>query len=463
MPASQSHFDWLVGQGVATDAFKGNGVNAPLEATLWRKFIAAPDQLRVRAAFAYSEIFVVGVSALTFSWPLFGAASFMDTLSDHAFGTFRAMLEGVTRHIAMGSMLTYRGNQKDDPKTGRHPDENYAREVMQLFTIGLYELNPDGSVKLRGGRPIETYNNEDVEGLAKVFTGWDLNGGEQDVAFVRRPMALNPTQHSMAEKRFLGTVIPAGTGGEASLRHAMDTLCAHPNVGPFIGRQLIQRLVTSNPSPAYVARISAVFSDDGKGVRGNLGAVLRAILLDTEARDADLAQPGWGKIREPIVRFAAWARAFGAHSVNGKWSMPDTTDNTVRLAQSPMRSGSVFNFFRPRYSPPASPIAQHQWVAPELQITDETSVAGYLNFVAIYVDRGWEDLQTDYAAEAAIAGDTAALVDRVVLLMAGDAFSPATAGAIAQAVATIPAARPRDRVRAAVTLVAAAPEYLVQK
>jgi uncharacterized protein (DUF1800 family) len=463
MPSSQSHFDWLVSQGKNTEAFKGNGVNEPLEATLWRKFVSAPDQLRVRAAFSYSEIFVVGVSALTFSWPLFGASSFMDTLSDHAFGPFRAMLEGVTRHIAMGSMLTYRGNRKEDLRTGRHPDENYAREVMQLFTIGLYEMNPDGSYKLRDGKPIETYNNDDVQGLAKVFTGWDLNGNENDVAFIRRPMALNPAMHSLSEKRFLGTTIPAGTGGEASLRIALDTLCTHSNVGPFIGRQLIQRLVTSNPSAAYVGRISATFADNGHGKRGDLGAVIRAILLDPEARQADISRPDWGKIREPIVRFAAWARAFGARSIDGKWSMPDTTDNTVRLAQSPMRSASVFNFFRPRYSPPASPVAAQGLVAPELQITDETSVAGYLNFVAIYIDRGWEDLQTDYAAEVAIAHDPRALVDRVMLLLAGDAMSEATTHAIAQAIATIPEERPRDRVRAAITLAVASPEYLVQK
>jgi uncharacterized protein (DUF1800 family) len=267
----------------------------------------------------------------------------------------------------------------------------------------------------------------------------------------------------MSEKRFLGAVIPAGTGGVASMNKALDVLCAHPNVGPFIGTQLIQRLVTSNPSPAYVGRVAAVFADDGRGRRGNLRAVVRAVLLDREARFPDLDSPTWGKVREPIVRFAAWARAFGATSTNGKWAMPDTTDNTIRLAQSPMRSASVFNFFRPRYTPPGGPIAERGMVAPELQITDETSVAGYLNFVSIYVDRGWEDLQTSYTAEIALAHDTQALVDRIVLLLAGDAFDRDTAAAIAQAVAAIPAGRPRDRVRAAITLVAATPDYLVQR
>ncbi|ALM87350.1 hypothetical protein ASB57_28320 [Bordetella sp. N] len=462
-PPSQTHFDWLVATGRNTEAFKGNGINAPLEATLWRKFIAAPDQLRTRAAFAFSEIFVINTLSISASWPMFGGAAFMDTLAAHSLGNFRDMLEAVTRSLQMGCMLTYRGSRKEDVKTGRSPDENYAREVMQLFTIGLYELNPDGTLKLRDGKAVETYTNDDVRGLAKVFTGWDLAGPETDPECQRRPMALNPANHSMSEKRFLGKVVAPGTGGVESLRIALDTLCAHPNVGPFIGTQLIQRLVTSNPSPAYVGRVAAVFADNGKGQRGDLGAVLRAVLLDRDARQPDLESPTWGKVREPIVRFAAWARAFGATSRNGKWEMPDTTDSTVRLGQSPLKAPSVFNFFRPRFTPPNTVIAQMGLVAPEFQITDETSVAGYLNFLAIYVDRGWEDLQTDYAAEVALADDTQALLRHIVLLLAGDAFSTATTQVIANAVAEIPAQRKLDRVRAAITLVAATPEYLVQK
>ncbi|MFY2569479.1 DUF1800 domain-containing protein [Achromobacter ruhlandii] len=460
---SQSHFDWLLQQGKDTEAYKGNGINAPLESTLWRKFISAEDQVRTRVAFALSEIFVVGVASITANWPLFGAAGFMDLLAEHALGNYRDLLTAVTRNLSMGCMLTYRGNRKEDPRTGRHPDENYAREVMQLFSIGLIELNRDGTPRLVNGAPVETYDNADVQGLAKVFTGWDLDGPETDVQFHRRPMALNPALHSLAEKRFLGAVIPPGTDGHLSLKRAMEVISAHPNVGPFIGTQLIQRLVTSNPSPAYVGRVAAVFDDDGHGARGNLKAVVRAILLDDEARHPDLSSPGWGKVREPILRFSGWARAFGATSSNGAWAMPDTTDNTIRLAQSPMRSASVFNFFRPRYTPPVTELARRGLVAPELQITDETSIAGYLNFVAIYVDRGWEDLQTPYTAEIALAADADALVARIVLLLAGDAFSAATAQAIAQAVDTLPRERPRDRVRAAITLVAASPEYLVQK
>lgn len=463
LPASQTHFDWLVAQGKNTEEFKGNGINAPLESTLWRKFIAAEDQVRVRVAFSLSEIFVVGVSAITSNWPLFGAASFMDLLAEHALGNYQDLLAAVTLNVSMGSMLTYRGNRKEDLRTGRHPDENYAREVMQLFSIGLVELNTDGSPKLVDGKPVQTYTNADVQGLAKVFTGWDLNGPDSTVQFYRRPMALNPADHSLAEKRFLGATIPPGTGGVISLKRAIEVLAAHPNVGPFIGTQLIQRLVTSNPSNAYIGRVAAVFNDDGQGQRGNLKAVVRAILLDPEARSPDLRSASWGKVREPIVRFAAWARAFEARSTNGKWAMPDTTDNTIRLAQSPMRAASVFNFFRPRFTPPATELAARNLLAPELQITDETSIAGYLNFLAIYVRGGWEDLQTSYRREIALANDPQALVAHITLLLAGDTFDLNDAAAIAQAVSTIDASQALDRVRAAIVLVAASPAYLIQK
>jgi uncharacterized protein (DUF1800 family) len=463
LPPPQTHFDWLLSRGANHDANKGNGINALLDSTLWRQFITAPAQVRVRAAFALSEIYVVGISAITAYWPLFGAASYMDVLTEHALGNFRELLEAVTLNFAMGCMLTHRGNRREDNHTGRRPDENYAREIMQLFTIGLYELHQDGRLKFSQGKPIETYTNDDVEGLAKVFTGWGKNGKDDDVESYRRPMRLNPQHHSLSAKRFLGITIPAGTGGVASLHQALDVLCGHDNVAPFIGTQLIQRFVTSNPSPAYVARVAAVFNRDDQGVRGNLKAVIKAILLDREARFPDLASPTWGKVREPILRFTAWARAFDAKSTNEAWAMPDTTDNTIRLAQSPMRSPSVFNFFRPHYRPPASAIAAAGLMAPELQIVDETSVAGYLNFLAIYVDRGWQDLQTQYAAEIAIAAHTETLVTHIVLLLAGDSFNPHTAASIAQAVRTIPAERSLDRVRAAITLVAATPDYLVQR
>ncbi|MCH2222462.1 MAG: DUF1800 family protein, partial [Dechloromonas sp.] len=246
------------------------------------------------------------------------AASFLDTLSQHAFGNFRDLLEAVTLHPAMGTYLSHLGNDKENTATGRMPDENYAREVMQLFTIGLWELNEDGTRRQQNGQDIPTYGQPEVMGMAKVFTGWSWAGPDTNegrwLGWVNgvqtqpwdQPMQPYPQHHSTSEKRILrGVVIPAGTGPRESLEIALDTLFNHPNVGPFIGRQLIQRLVTSNPSPAYIARVARAFNNNGAGVRGDMKAVIRAVLLDPEARDAaKLADGNWGKLREPVVRVA---------------------------------------------------------------------------------------------------------------------------------------------------------------
>ena len=246
----------------------------------------------------------MNVASITASWPL-GAAGFMDLLAEHALGDYRSLLAAVSRNLSMGCMLTFRGSRKEDPRTGRHPDENYAREVMQLFSICLLTARPAWKAARRW-KPIRTPTSR----AWRVFTGWDLDGPEADVEFHRRPMKLDPALHSMAEKRFLGVVIPAGTGGRA-LALAMDAISAHPNVGPFIGAQLIQRLVASNPSPAYVARVAAVFADDGLRARQPEGRDARRAARPGGA----LSRPGLaplGKVREPILRFSGWARAFGA-------------------------------------------------------------------------------------------------------------------------------------------------------
>ena len=310
--------------------------------------------MRTRVAFALSEIFVVNVASITASWPLFGAAGFMDLLAEHALGNYRSLLAAVSRNLSMGCMLTYRGSRKEDPRTGRHPDENYAREVMQLFSIGLLQLHPDGTPAWKAARrwkPIRTPTSR----AWRVFTGWDLDGPETDVEFHRRPMKLDPALHSMAEKRFLGTVIPAGTGGPQSLALAMDAISAHPNVGPFIGAQLIQRLVASNPSPAYVARVAAVFADDGLGARGNLKAVTRAVLLDPEARFPDLASPHWGKVREPILRFSGWARpsARARATAPGPCPTPATTPSGWRKARCARPACSTSSGRATRPPPPS--------------------------------------------------------------------------------------------------------------
>ena len=468
-PASRGNWDFLVERGMANDPDAAL-VPMGVDAQVWQRLLRAPDTLRQRVALALSEIFVVSFEGLAGAYRQFLLAGYWDLLAAHAFGNFRTLLEQVTLSPAMGIYLSMAGSRKEDPATGRQPDENFARELMQLFTIGLVELHPDGTPRLdAAGQPVETYLQETVTQLARVFTGWQVQRlpAEAGPAFARRPMALDPAQHSAQAVQFLGRSIPAGTPGEKALAIVLDALFAHPNVGPFIGRQLIQRLVTSNPSRFYVARVAAAFADNGQGVRGDLKAVLRAVLLDHEARgDAGLADPAFGKLREPVLRFVQWARLFKVSSVSGTWNAGNTSDPATSLGQSPMRSPSVFNFFRPGYSPPNTAIAAKGLQAPEFQLVNECSVAGYLNFMQGAIGGQHADLQPDYRAELPLADQPALLLDRLNLLLCAGLLGEPARRLIAEAVAAMPRTTVGDRrrrVQAAVMLVMASPDYLVQR
>ncbi|MEO6363967.1 MAG: DUF1800 family protein, partial [Caldimonas sp.] len=267
---------------------------------------------------------------------------------------------------------------------------------------------------------------------------------------------------------FLGTTIPANTDAVTALRLALDAIFAHVNVAPFVSRQLIQRLVTSNPSPAYVARVAAVFGNDGSGVKGNLKAVVKAILLDDDARSATVAaSASAGKLREPMLRFAAWARGWNAQSASNAWAIGNTSDPAARLGQSPLRSPSVFNFFRPGYVPPNSAIASAGLVAPEFQLNNESSVVGVVNYLQRAVSGvGVGDVLANYAPLLALADDSAALVAEINLVLAAGQLATATATTIAGAVATLPTgtdALRLKRIYAALTLCVAAPDYVVLK
>lgn len=456
----------------------------------WRQAVTGPDQLRQRMKLALSEIFVISLADSSID--VRGAASYYDMLGANAFGNFRTLLEQVTLHPQMGIYLTWLGNQKEDPATGRKPDENYAREVMQLMTIGLYELNQDGTVKTDAqGRPIPTYTADDISGLAKVLTGYSYYSPNPSATTFRgaglpsdarvRSMIPYAAFHSTSAKTFLGRTIPASATADPAgdLKIALDTLYNHPNVGPFIGKQLIQRLVTSNPSPAYVSRVAAVFNNNGKGVRGDMGAVVKAILLDPEARGAQAANDvNYGKVREPIIRLANWARAFSTTSTSGEWLVGATNNNTS-LGQAPLTSPSVFNFFRPGYVAPNTRVGTAGLVAPELQIVDEVTVAGYLNTIQSTIDlgigttvNGARDVRSAYAAEVALANDAGALVDRVNLLLMAGKMSSTLRGRIVETVNSVPVPAAAGasqtnvlnlRVRLAVFMTMASPEYLVQR
>jgi uncharacterized protein (DUF1800 family) len=295
-----------------------------------------------------------------------------------------------------------------------------------------------------------------------------------------------PQFHSISDKTFLGTTIPASASSQPDqdLNTALDAIFNHPNVGPFIGRQLIQRLVTSNPSPAYVGRVAAAFNTGryasgqytvGTGQRGDLRATIAAVLLDTEARTTPPAgAPALGKTREPILRFAHWMRAFNARSASGAFLLGTTDDPATSLGQSPMRSPTVFNFYRPGYVPPNSGIATAGLVAPELQIVNEVSVVGYSNLMRSVVSGGAgsnspRDIQPDYTAEMALAHDANLLLDRVSLLLTAGSMSPGTRTLIVNSVNSIPmpgtnqATARLNRARLAVLFTLSSPDYLVQK
>jgi len=467
--------------------------------TFWREAATGQDQLKRRVAFALSQILVISLQDANVQNFRRGVASYMDMIARDAFGNYRQLLQDVTLHPMMGLYLSHLRNRKEDPATNRVPDQNYAREVMQLFSIGLHQLNPDGTEALDGGgQPIDTYGPNDIVGLSRVFTGFSWAGcantstncfngnGTQSPNREVMPMQSFPQFHSISEKAFLGTTIPAGASSQPDqdLNTALDAIFNHPNVGPFIGRQLIQRLVTSNPSPAYVGRVAAAFNTGsyvsgqyavGTGQRGDLRATVAAVLLDTEARTAPAAgAPAVGKTREPILRLAHWMRSFNARSASGVFLLGTTDDPATQLGQSPMRSPTVFNFYRPGYVPPNSGIATNGLVAPELQIVNEISVVGYSNFMRNAVANGTgsnspADVQPDYSAEMAIADDANALVDRVSLRLTPGSMSAGTRTLVVNAVnsITMPATSQTtarlNRARLAVLFTLSSPDYLVQK
>ncbi len=460
---------------------------------MWRQFFKAKDPFRKRAALALSEFFVVGLDGVTFTW--FGASvtDYWGMLVKNAFGNYRTLLEDVTLHPAMGDYLSLRGSQREN-SSGRRPDENYAREVMQLFTIGLVQLNSDGTAKTdASGNPIPTYSNEDVTNIASALSGWELQGERAEtfnttpniaVDVVRRPMtadmgkmlyvnnAAATSRHSALEAKFLGATVPANTGAPEAMKIVLDTLFNHPNVGPFFAKQMIQRFVTSNPSPAYIKRVADIFNNNGAGVRGDLAAVFKAILIDDEARGAaGLTSQTFGKIREPFLRLIQWAHTFKLKEpASGAYALGSTAQQSNALGQMVMRSPSVFNFFRPGFVPAGTAVASNKLVAPEFQLVNEVSTIGYVNYMSnVIANRQSTNVQADYAEELAIANDSAALVNRLDLILTGNQLAQTTKDKIKQAVdsITLPAAADDtarlNRVTAAVTLVMASPQYLIQK
>ncbi|MDH3652175.1 MAG: DUF1800 domain-containing protein, partial [Saprospiraceae bacterium] len=361
----------------------------------WEMIVTGEDMLRQRIALALSEILVISKANSDLENYGYAVASYYDIFLKHAFGNYHDILMEVTLHPAMGNYLSHLNNPKSNPAEFTFPDENYGREFMQLFTIGIHELNNDGSKKKDSfGNPIATYDNEEITGISSVFTGLGAGAtSECENAFapafgldIRKidmtvPMKIYEAWHQAGEKKIIsGTVIPAGQTGLKDIEDAVTTVFNHPNVGPFISYRLLQHLIKSNPSPGYVERVASAFNDNGQGTRGDMKAVIKAILLDPEARTCEsMLETSHGKLREPILRYTHLARAMDKYSPSGYfWNTGD--DFYHSTGQHPLDAPSVFNFFQPTFQP-NGPLANAGLVGPEFQLLNSISGLEYFDVV----------------------------------------------------------------------------------
>jgi len=459
---------------------KGRGESLESERTMeawWRCALTGSDQLRQRVAFALSQIFVVSEINSSLDDESYALSSYVDLLAKNAFSTYRQLLQEVTLHPAMGVYLNMRGNEKEDPSKGTTPNENYAREVLQLFSIGLEELNQDGTLKLdRSSAPIATYEQQTVEGFAKVFTGWTWaletqnwygRPKSKDDSAWRRPMILMEDRHSTSSKRLLkGEILPAGQGGEKDLNDALDAIARHPNVGPFITRRLIQRLVTSNPSPAYIGRVSKVFADNGLGVRGDLRATIKAILLDPEARHRESARgESYGHHREPVLILSTLLRSFGATPPSGRFKIHHL-ETMTELYQNPLRAKTVFNFFEPDYAHPGK-IAAGGLSSPEFQLSNDTTVLARANFFWDIISRGYSSGQDNIAFDLSKITDLSTspqtLMTRLDELLLGGMMSEKVRVLIEGAISAVPESNKELRAKTALYLTVLSPDFTIQR
>ena len=465
----------VMGKVVEYQTIKNNAINDPMDEgahryyfdfAWWQYAMASPDALRQRIALALSEIFVIS-SFSGFGDNAYAFGSYYDMLLDNAFGNYRTLLEDVTYHPAMAEYLTFMNNPKTNVVEGTFPDENYAREIMQLFSIGLCELNLDGSCKTNNsGNPIETYNNVDIAEFAKIFTG--MTYYNPYCTFGCGPMDYEETylsnivmvdaEHEPGSKNLLnGFVVPNRNpvNGDADIADALDNLFNHPNVGPFFGKFMIQRLVTSNPSPGYVERVAEAFNGQSQygSTRGDMKALIKAILLDEEARSCFAADDNtYGMLREPFVRYMQLCKAFDLNTSSGNFrNAMEGVYNYV--GQKPFYSPSVFNFFQSDFQP-IGDIEAADKVAPEFQITNTQSISGYFNALNDWIvddehSDEWgiygEDWETysdeqadfDFSDELVFASDpelTPQLLDRLNMILAHGKMTQPNLDAIEEAI-----------------------------
>lgn len=426
--------------------------------------IDAPDQLRQRMAWALAQIFVVseiggGNRAELAEW-----TNYYDIFVAHAFGNYREVMQRVTMNPKMGRYLTYVNNKKATETT--FPDENYAREVMQLFTIGLWLLHPDGRPLLDPqGNLQPTYDNQNVESFARAFTG--LRKAPDEAVEWIADMVVNESRHDTAPKLLLdGSFLPAGQSTMEDINAVLDHLFNHPNTPPFVSRLLIQRMTGSNPTPAYLGRVADIFRDNGSGVRGDLQAVLKAILLDPEARNTHiLADDALGRVQEPLLAALHVARSFHLQAMEGDCFFIKTLDQLI--GQHPYRSPSVFNFYLPDYQEPGEVTDRHLY-APEFQVINDSSIIHLANLIHTLVHHGmmdgWNNRKSptallDLSYEEGLAADADQLLAHLSEILTNGLLEAETRASIQAAVEAVPVNDPGARVKAAISLIAITPEF----
>jgi uncharacterized protein (DUF1800 family) len=500
MPRKQSFSNWYFVDGPSSNPTDYADGNSDRESAAWFTLSTQePDQLRLRMAWAISQIFVVSrnkVGGKAIHW--------MDLTADASFGTYRELLERATFSPIMAQYLDYMNNTD---RNGNAPDQNYAREVMQLFSIGLWQLNSDGSLKLdSSGARIPTYSQSDVTGLSYVFTGLRMQyGGDRYGTCRDRAGNLIPPNTdedklircelsvwefaSTREHNFLGVKIPAisadstptaiQANGRKNIGIALDTLANHPNTAPFISKQLIQRFTTSNPSPAYVSRVVAKFENNGQGVRGDFKAVLKQILLDPEARVQTAGTPyEFGKVREPILAIAQLDRVLKASDGKGNvWAGSPGCKvyfDIISEMERPYNSATVFNFYRPTYMPANGRLAALNLTAPEMQITDTSAALDWSRFVQHSLQRGGTGCGHAAKVQNAFSygefwnesTDGEQLADKVLTLLAPGARLSDLRPALVRSINSLPAVTDADRtnrIKLAIMMTMLTPEYRVQR